>query len=75
MGTLIPQPMPTADQDPGYDDDRDARDPWSQQHAGRNGQGRAQQEPGHAQDTFAQGAGHRGVNAQQGRERREVRFG
>jgi hypothetical protein len=75
LGTLIPQPVPAADQHPGYDGDRDARDPRSQQHAGRDGQGRAEQEPGHVLDTFAQGTGHRGVNAQQRRERREVRIG
>ena len=75
LSTLVSQPVPAADQHPGDDDDRDARDPGSQHHADRNGQGRAQQEPGHVLDTFAQGACHRRVDAQQRRERREVGIG
>jgi hypothetical protein len=42
LRTLITQPVPAADQHPGYNDDRDARDPRSQQHADRDSQGRAQ---------------------------------
>lgn len=67
--------MPAADPHPGYDDDSDGCDPWPQQHADRNGQGRAQQEPGHIPDAVTQRASHRRVSAEQRRERREVRIG
>jgi hypothetical protein len=41
LGTLVPQPVPAADQHPGYDDNSDACYRRAQQHADWNGQGRA----------------------------------
>ena len=75
LGALISQPPPAADQDPADDNDRDRRHPRSQQQAGRDGKRRADTEAGHVPDALVQGAGHRRVDAEQRRQRREVRTG